>query len=81
MGWQQTVESITSFLPKTLQCLCFEVVTVVVGDVFGLFRFWADLGIRTRGSHFVQDGANIRKVDVNDDKVLIRLSTDGGLQF
>ena len=31
--------------------------------------------------NFVQDGANIRKVDVNDDKVLIRLSTDGGLQF
>ncbi|CAE7223254.1 Kcnh2 [Symbiodinium microadriaticum] len=29
----------------------------------------------------LQDGANIRKVDVNDDKVLIRLSTDGGLQF
>ncbi|OLQ10807.1 Potassium voltage-gated channel subfamily H member 2 [Symbiodinium microadriaticum] len=29
----------------------------------------------------IQDGANIRKVDVNDDKVLIRLSTDGGLQF
>ncbi|CAE7227650.1 Kcnh2 [Symbiodinium sp. CCMP2456] len=25
----------------------------------------------------IQDGANIRKVDVNDDKVLIRLSTDG----
>mmetsp|Transcript_40893 Transcript_40893/g.97479 ORF Transcript_40893/g.97479 Transcript_40893/m.97479 type:complete len:403 (-) Transcript_40893:2-1210(-) len=29
----------------------------------------------------IQDGFNIRKVDVNDDKVLIRLSTDGGLQF
>jgi len=43
-------------------------------------RLAVDLALEA-ANDAIQDGTNVRKVDVLDDKVLIRLATDGGLQF